>query len=380
MRIALFSETYLPQRDGVSIILDRLVRSLCRDGHEVLVATASEGPHSNGVPLPRGCTAVRVPSIPLPRYPDLRLAVPLSPGVTRAVKRFKPDVVHLATAYSLGLIGLRTAKSLGIPVVTSFHACIPDLLPYYGIRWGGETLWRYLKWFHTHVALTFCPSEVTAALLRDRGFKNVRVWAHGVETERFSPAHRCPATRERLGPADTVRLLYVGRLTPEKDLPVLFDAYRRVCAANSSQPVHLTMAGDGVYASRTQAQAPPDVSFVGYLEGEALTRTYASADVFVFPSRDETQGNVVLEAMSSGLPVIGMAAGGVLDNLHHEVNGLLCVPGDPQSFAQGILKLVHQPQLRAELGRNARTWAEGRAWELTLAPLVAGYREAMDVG
>ncbi len=378
MRIALFSETYVPQRNGVSIILDRLVRSLCRNGHEVLVATASEGPHSNGVPLPRGCTAVRVPSIPLHRSPDLRLAMPLSPGVTRAVKRFKPDVVHLATAYSLGLIGLRTAKLLRVPVVTSFHACIPDLLRYYGIRWGGETWWRYLKWFHTRVALTFCPSEVTAALLRDRGFKNVRVWAHGVETERFSPAHRCPATRERLGPADTVRLLYVGRLTPEKDLPVLFDAYRRVCAANSGQPVHLTMAGDGVYASRTQAQAPPDVSFVGYLEGEALTRTYASADVFVFPSRAETQGNVVLEAMASGLPVIGMAAGGVLDNVHHEVNGLLCVPGNPQSFAQGILKLVHQPQLRAELGRNARTWAEGREWELTLAPLLAGYREAID--
>lgn len=378
MRIALFSETYLPQRNGVSIILDRLVRSLCRNGHEVLVATASEGAHANGVPLPRGCTAVSVPSIPLPHSPDLRVAVPFSPRVTRAVKRFKPDVVHLATAYSLGVIGLRTARLLGVPVVTSFHACIPDLLRYYGIRWGGETWWRYLKWFHARVALTFCPSEVTAALLRDRGFKNVRVWAHGVETERFSPAHRCPATRERLGPADTVRLLYVGRLAPEKDLPVLFDAYRRVCAANSRQPVNLIIAGDGVYTSRTRAQSPPGVSFVGYLEGEALTRTYASADVFVFPSRAETQGNVVLEAMASGLPVIGMAAGGVLDNVHHEVNGLLCVPGDPRSFAQGILKLVHQPRLRAELGRNARTWAEGRAWELTLAPLVAGYREAID--
>ena len=139
MRIALFSETYLPQRNGVSIILDRLVRSLCRNGHEVLVATASGGAHASDVPLPRGCTAVSVPSVPLPHSPDLRVAVPFSPRVTRAVKRFKPDVVHLATAYSLGVIGLRTARLLGVPVVTSFHACIPDLLRYYAIRWGGET-------------------------------------------------------------------------------------------------------------------------------------------------------------------------------------------------------------------------------------------------
>ena len=313
----------------------------------------------------------------MPRSPDLRLAAPVSRRVARAVKRFKPDVIHVVTAYSLGLVGLRMARVHGIPVVASFHAMIPDLLHYYGIRWGREASWRYLRWFHTHVAFTFCPSAVSAARLREHGFKNVRIWAHGVETERFSPAHRSSEVRERLGPAGLVHLLYLGRLAPEKELSVLFEAYRQVCAANPRRPVRLTVAGDGPYTARARAQAPTDVSFVGYLEDEALVRTYASADVFVFPSRVETQGNVILEAMASGLPVVAMTEGGVLENVRHGVNGLLCIPGDTQSFAQGILRLVDEPTLRATLGRNARAWAEHRTWEAMLAPLVAGYEEAV---
>ena len=378
MRIALFSETYLPQRNGVAIILERLVRHLCREGHEVLVATASPGQQDTGVALPERCTLLQIPSLPLPRYPDLRLAAPLSRSLLRAVRQFKPDVIHVLTEYSLGLIGLRVAKSLGIRAVASYHTNIPLLLRYYGVGWLAEPCWRYLRWFHSHAAFTYCPSATTAERLRERGFRNVRVWSHGVEIDRFNPMHRSAEARERHGPTDTVHLLYVGRLTPEKDLPVLFDAYRQVVAADPLRPVHLTLAGDGAYALRTAAKAPPGVTFAGYLEGPALTRAYASADVFVFPSRVETQGNVVLEALASGLPVVGAAEGGVLENVHHDVNGLLCVPGDPQSFAEGILKLVQQPQLRAELGRNARALAEGRAWDLTLAPLVAGYKEAMD--
>jgi glycosyltransferase involved in cell wall biosynthesis len=374
MRIAFFSETHLAEHDGVAVILDRLLKDLCRMGHEVLlVGTHANG--TNGASASSGVRIALVPSTPLPWSPDLRLAAPISRQVLRTVKQFNPDVIHIVTAYSVGLIGLRAAKALGVPAVATFHASLPDLLPYYGFGWGSNVCWRYLRWFHRNVAFTFCPSQATADRLREHGFENVRVWSYGVETGRFHPRHRSQATRERHGRPDAVHLLYVGRFAPEKDLPVLFDAYRSVATVRPSG-VHLVLVGDGVHARRTLVRAPADATTTGYLEGDDLARAYASADVFVHPSRVETQGNVVLEAMASGLPVVGMREGGVLENVRHEQNGLLCKPGNADSFAGAILRLVDDARLRRRLAANAREWAEGRPWDTSLDTLLAGYEEA----
>ena len=373
VRIALFSETYLPQRNGVALILDRLVGHLSRLGHDVFVA-APQAAQTDDV-LPPRVELIRASGVPLPRYPDLRIAAPFSRRVARAVHRFRPDVIHVATEYSIGLMGLRAAKRLGIAAVASFHTDIPRYLPYYGFGWASAACWRYLRWFHNRAALTFCPSETTRATLLARGIRRVRIWGRGVDTERFSPLRRHTETRRRNGPADALHLLYVGRLTPEKDLPVLFEAYRRLTAARPARPVHLILAGDGAYTPHARAAAPEGVTFAGYLEGERLGATYASADVFVFPSRTETLGNVVLEALASGLPVVGAAEGGVLENVHDGVNGLLCRPGDPESLAQRVLELVEKPALRATLSRNARQWAERQTWDAAFAPLIAGYQE-----
>jgi glycosyltransferase involved in cell wall biosynthesis len=204
----------------------------------------------------------------------------------------------------------------------------------------------------------------------------VRIWGRGVDLERFNPAHRKPDVREAVGSPEALHLLYVGRLTPEKDLSVLFEAYRRA-ASRSPRPIQLVLTGDGAYAPRARASAPEGVTFTGHLEGDRLAAAYASADVFVFPSRTETLGNVVLEALASGLPVVAAAEGGVLENVRDGETGLLCTPGDPGSFAQQILKLVDQPSLRERLSRNARAWAERRTWERAFSPLVDGYREAV---
>jgi glycosyltransferase involved in cell wall biosynthesis len=203
----------------------------------------------------------------------------------------------------------------------------------------------------------------------------VRVWSHGVETERFHPEHRSDAIRERHGPRNALHLLYVGRFAPEKDLPVLFEAYREVTRARPNA-AHLVLVGDGAYSARMLGRAPAYTTATGYLKGEALSGAYASADVFVLPSRVETQGNVVLEAMASGLPVVGMREGGVLENVRDGVNGLLCEPGDARSLADGILRLVDNAALRAELAANAVVWAAERCWDASLAPLIAGYEEA----
>lgn len=374
MRIALFSETYLPQRNGVALILDRLVQRLAELKHEVLIAAPAAG-GDDEVPPPAGVQVIRVPSVPLYRYPDLRIAAPYSRRVLRAVRAFRPDVIHLATEYCLGLIGLMAARRLRVPTVASFHTNIPDYLPYYGFAWASAPAWRYLRWFHNRAGLTFCPSDATRRLLHDHGFRDVRIWSRGVDLERYHPGHRSDAARRRHGPPEAVHLLYVGRLTPEKDLGVLFAAYERVRRLRPDRQVHLVLAGDGAYAPRARQMAPPDVTFTGYLEGRHLGEAYASADIFVFPSRTETLGNVVLEALASGLPVIGAAEGGVLENVQDGVNGLLCAPGDPDAFARSILELIDRPTLRRQFVHNARAWAERRSWETAFAPLIAGYHE-----
>lgn len=375
VRIALFAETYLPQRNGVALILDRLVKRLSQEGSEVLVVAPASWRPKGEVVLPPGVQLVRVPGMPLPRYPDLTLAIPFLPGVLRAVREFQPDVIHLVTEYSIGLTGLRIARRLGVPAVASFHTNIPGCLPYYGFAWASNMCWRYLRWFHNQAELTFCPSETNRRVLIRHGFENVRIWPRGVDTNRFTPTHRNTATREKHGPVDAMHLLYVGRLTPEKDLPVLFEAYQRVAASNPRRPVHLVLAGDGAYSGRMRARAPAGVTFAGYLEGKALSEAYSSADVFVFPSRVETLGNVVLEALASGLPVVAAAEGGTVENVHDGLNGLLCAPGDPRDLARGIMKLVDEPNLRTNLARNARAWAEKRTWDAAFAPLLASYEE-----
>lgn len=372
MRIALFSETFLPQRNGVALLLDRLIRHLIAQGHEVLVAApVSWRPRGEAPPLP-GARVLRVPGVPFPRYPDLTLALPLSPQVVREVAAFRPDVIHLVTEYSLGVTGLQAGVALGVPVVASFHTNIPRYLPYYGFAWAGELCWRYLRWFHNQASATFCPSETIRRELIERGFRDVRVWPRGVDTARFAPVSR---TRSAGGDgAGALRLLYVGRLTPEKDLPVLFGAYERV-RAGGGRPLHLTLVGDGAYSGVMRARAPRDVTFAGYLEGQALSDAYAAADVFVFPSRSETLGNVVLEAFASGLPVVGVRDGGTIENVRDGVNGILCAPGDVDAFAQGIRHLADDASLRQRLGRNARAWAEARTWDAAFAPLTGAYRE-----
>lgn len=376
MRIALFADTYVPQRNGVALILDRLVHHLSNCGHDVLVAAPEPGRTRDPATGNPAAKLVRVPGFPLPRYPDLTVAIPFSREVGRAIRAFNPDVVHLVTEYSMGLTGLRAARRLGKPLVASFHTNIPRYLPYYGFGWASGACWRYLRWFHNKCSCSFCPSETTRAILLDRGFANVRIWGRGVDIERFTPTHRCETTRREHGPAEAVHLLYVGRLTPEKDLPVLFEAYRQASHRASTRPVHLLLAGDGAYSARMQARAPQGVTFLGHLNGDALSRAFASADCFVFPSRTETLGNVVLEALASGLPVIGAAEGGTMENVRDGLNGLLCTPGSASSFADGILRIAADSALRSKLAHNARAWAEQRTWDTAFQPLIAGYEEA----
>jgi glycosyltransferase involved in cell wall biosynthesis len=380
VRIALFSETFVPQRNGVALVLWRLVRYLSHNGHQVLVATADPGTPLEEPELPPNVRLVKVPGWKLPRYPDLTMARLFSPRVAREVVAFRPDVVHLVTEYSMGLTGLTLARRMGWPRLASFHTNIPSYLPYYGFGWASRWCWAYLRWFHNRVGLTLCPSETSRRELLARGFRNVRVWGRGVDTSFFRP--RWDSGRPEVSSAGSqgtpIRLLYVGRLTPEKEIPVLFRAYERARQLDPGLSLELILAGDGAYSPRMRSGAPPGVKFTGYLEGEALSQAYARADVFVFPSRTETLGNVVLEAMASGLPVVAAAEGGTLENVRHGVNGLLVPGGDADRFAEAIVTLARDGALRLRLARNARSWAEERSWDWAFEGLMREYRERIE--
>lgn len=381
MRIALFSETFVPQRNGVALVLWRLVRYLSQQGHQVLIATAEHATAVEPEPeLPPNARVVKVPGWKLPRYPDLTMARPFSRRVTRELLAFGPDIVHLVTEYSMGLTGLELARRMARPVLASFHTNVPSYLPYYGFGWASRWCWAYLRWFHNRVGLTLCPSETSRRELLARGFRNVRVWGRGVDTSFFRPRWDAndldPRGSDVAGVP--VRLLYVGRLTPEKEIPVLFRAYRRARELAPELPLELVLAGDGAYSPRMRSSAPPDVKFTGYLEGAALSQTYARADIFVFPSRTETLGNVILEAMASGLPVVAAAEGGTLDNVRHGVTGLLVPAADADRFAEAIVALARNPDLRIRLARNARAWAEERSWERSFEGLLREYRDRIE--
>jgi glycosyltransferase involved in cell wall biosynthesis len=381
VRVALFSETFIPQRNGVAMLLGRLVRYLAQQGHQTLVVTADIGPVGDAhASLPPSVQVVKVPGFRLPRYPDLTMAVPFAPRVSRAVRAFRPDVIHAVTEYSLGLTGLALARRLNVPVLASFETNVPGCLPYYGFGWARGPSWGYLRWFHNRAGLTLCPSEAWREMLSGRGFEHVRVWARGVDTEMFTPSRRSDAGRRRNGPPEAVQLLYVGRLTPEKELPVLFDAYRRAASRCGDRRLHLVLAGDGSYSGRMRDRAPAGVTFAGYLEGPALSDTFAAADLFVLPSRVETLGYVVLEAMASGLPVIGADQGGTLENVRHGQNGLLCPAGDVDHFADAITALASDGALRQRLARNARAWAEERTWKQAFDALLTTYEERIREG
>jgi glycosyltransferase involved in cell wall biosynthesis len=376
VRVALFSETFIPQRNGVAMLLGRLVRYLADHGHEVLLVTTDIGPVGDAHDsLPPAVKTVKVPGIRVPRYPDLTMAMPYAPRVFRAVQSFRPDVVHLVTEYTLGLTGLSVARRLRVPVLASFETNIPGCLPYYGFAWASEPSWRYLRWFHNRGGLTLCPSETWREALLRRGFDNVRVWERGVDIELFTPARRSDAGRRRNGPPDAIQLLYVGRLTPEKELPVLFQAYRHAASRCDDRRLHLVLTGDGAYAGRMREAAPPGVTFTGYLEGPQLSDAFAAADLFVLPSRVETLGYVVLEAMASGLPVIGADRGGTLENVRDGLNGVLCPAGDAERFADAIRTLACDEGLRKRLAANARAWAAARTWDRAFATLLETYQE-----
>lgn len=375
MRALYFTDTYPPQVNGVSVVTHLSVQGLAARGWEmgVIAPRYPAGPDVFGAGTHH--VIVDLPSMPMPGYPDIRLAAPQLGRVMAAARRFQPDLIHCATEFMAGWLGQRVARRLGVPVVTSYHTDFARYTRSYGMPWLEAPLTRFLTRFHRRARRTLTPSRATRAELVARGIDRSMVWGCGVDATRFSPASRSAEWRRRLGAEDAFLFLHVGRLAPEKSAHRIIESFAR-CRAVLGDKVRLVIAGDGPSRPELERQAVEGVSFLGFIDrATELPALYASADGFTFASETETLGLVILEAMASGLPVVAAPAGGVADHLSHGVNGLAYPAGDADAMARHMIDLATDAVLHGSLADGARQTALALSWDREYDRLDACYRE-----
>jgi phosphatidylinositol alpha 1,6-mannosyltransferase len=376
MRIAVFSEVYWPMVSGVGVTLPRLTEALERRGHAVRVYSAT-------YPLPPGTVdrpeAYRSPSIPLFLYPDIQWAFPRQRELEEDLAAFRPDVVHLATEFAMGLAGLRAAQHLGIPIIASSHTDYQKYAQRYGVAWVLEVGWIYGRWFYSHAARVLCPSRVHEEYLHTRGILHTGLWTRGLDPEHFHPRFRSEEYRRALGlRPDDFLVTYIGRIAREKDIKLLLKAWQAVASERGG--AQLVLVGGGPLAEDLLRASVPGVHLTGIKQGPELSAAYASADLFVFPSATETFGNSLLEAMGSGVPSLAVSAGGVLEFARNGENALLVGARDVGAFAGGLRTLMGDAALRRRLAEGGLRTAASRSWDPIYDKLLADYRWTTESG
>lgn len=382
---ALFcTDTYPPQVNGVSVVTSLSVAGLLERGWQCAVvapAYSSEDPDvfQTSRENPAGEWRVALPNVPVPTYPDIRLALPMYGRVARAVQRLAPDIIHCATEFVIGRMGQIAARRAGIPYVSSYHTDFGRYTAAYGAPWLRGAVTSYLRRFHRRSRRVFTPSEPARQELLALGIDDVEVWGRGVDCQQFHPRRRSTSLRASLGANDALLILHVGRLAAEKNVHVLLEAFR-TARHRLGRPAKLVIAGTGPREAALRAAASEDVVLLGNLDRRrALPELYASSDLFLFASETETLGLVVLEAMASGLPVIAVPAGGVADHLRDGTNGI-AFSGNVEELARAIVCLASDAALRSRLAAGARLTAAARDWEMELDRLDASYREVIGAG
>lgn len=368
LRIALFTETFLPKIDGVVSILCLVLRRMEELGHEVLVFAPPDSP-----PAYAGARVIAGWGPRVPLYQELHMTFP-GAKVRRELQNFKPDVIHVASPAWLGIWGIVNAKRLKIPLIASFHTNIPQYLEHYGYGWASDPSWRYLRFLHNRAEMNLSTSSYMRDELTRQGFKNVHWWKRGVDTEFFSTGPVDPEMRARLtdGNPDQFLVAYIGRHAREKRLFELKEAFAPL------EGVRLAMVGGGPAHEELKAHfAGTPTTFPGYMRGEELIAAYRSADCFVFPSTTETFGLVALEAMACGLPVIAARAGGIVDTVVDGVNGFFFDPPNFNAIGDHVRTLRDDPALRAQLAQNAIDHAATRSWRATMDQLAGFYEQTI---
>lgn len=369
MRVAIFTETFLPATDGVVTRLRHTIRELSEMGDEVMVLA----PRTKGMPKSyAGAEVVGFPGVPFPPYPQIRLAPP-HPGVGRALARFRPDVIHTVNPMLLGVGGIYYARRRRIPLVASYHTNVAAYARYYNLAF----MEKFTRWatraIHNRADVNLCTSEAVRRDLVQEGIERVRVWPHGVDSELFGPDKASREWRERLsgGEPDKRILAFVGRLAPEKNIGKIRAVLERL------PDTRMAIIGDGPAREQTEREfAGTATVFTGLLDRRDLAGALASADIFILPSTTETLGMATIEALASGIPVLAARSEVSEEVVGHGSDGLLFDPNSEESLVESARDILDDADLREQLSRNARATAEKRDWTAATRRLRELYEEA----
>lgn len=364
MRLAVVTETFPPEINGVAMTWGQLSAGLARRGHAVTVYRPRQGPDDHGGDA-AGYRQVTVPGGPIPSYPGLHYGYPVVGRLLRAWRAAKPDLVHIVTEGPLGLAGLAAASIDRLPVTSSYHTHFQQYTGHYGAAFLGELAHGYLRWVHNQTLLTFGPTPELNAELERTGFRGLKVLSRGVDTALFNPGARDAALRASwgVGPDDPV-VIHCSRMAPEKNYPVLLRCYRAMREVNPA--TRFVLVGGGPLRESLQRENPW-ITFTGFVERADLARHLASADVYIHASRTETFGNVVTEAMAAGLAVAGYDYAAARIYIRPGVNGLIAPWDGDDGLVTASVRLVADAGLRAQVRREARRTAEAISWDAVVS-------------
>jgi len=374
MRVALFTGNYNHIRDGVSQTLNRWVSYLLEQSIPVIIF----GPTVDEPEIDEVGTFYPVPSMAAPGRPEYRVSLGFPSSYRKTLKSFSPNLLHIATPDILGYKALRYAKNDDIPIVSSYHTHFTSYLKYYNLNFLEPLGWKYLRWFYEQCKHVYVPTESMKQELQKRGITgNLKIWARGVDTELFNPHKRSKEWRHKYGLNDNdIVVSFVSRLVWEKNLETYVAAIKRLQDKKSN--IRALIVGDGPARSEMEKMLPEGI-FTGFLSGEELAKAYACSDLFMFPSDTETFGNVTLEAMSSGVPVVGANATGSRSLINPGHNGYLAEPDLEEDFAKQVLKIYENIELRQQLSMNAREKALEYSWSNVNKKLLENYYSAAHV-
>lgn len=375
--ISIVTETYAPEINGVSNTLGYLVKELVSEGCELQVIRPKQQESDAGV-IYDNVEHVTVKGMPLPGYPELKFGLPAKKLIVEQWQTKRPHMVYVATEGPLGWSAVSAANKLGVPVYSGFHTNFQNYSQYYGAGWMRRIIMLYLKAFHNRTLGTMVATPKMQDLLADSGFDNVSVLGRGVDEKRFSPCHRNRKLRASWGLSDNdLAVIYVGRIAPEKNLNLAISCYQRLATMNPK--TRFILVGDGPM-KKALKQKYKHFIFCGKKTGEALSQHYASGDIFLFPSKTDTFGNVVTEAMASGLGVVSFNDASAAALIDHQINGMKADLDDDEQFTRHALSLVNQPTLLNEIRQQARTTALTLSWSQIAQQLLSITQPSLRIG
>ncbi len=374
MKIAYFTDTYLPEVNGVANTLEKLSGYLEQKGilHTFFAPDYDGGAAEDQKMFSCRKRIHRFPGLRFKISPNSRLAFPDTQSIYDLCDAFQPDLIHVTTEFGIGNKGVKYAQSRKLPLIMSYHTDYCKYLDFHGLSLFEPFVEIYLKKFYSHAHRTLVPSKYTMEQLLQKGYENLGIWSRGIDTGKFNTTFRSQQVRERLGIGDKFAFLFVGRLSPEKGLHLLLHAAGKIENLFPGKTAFV-FTGDGPYAETIRQAGLKNVIMTGFMRGRELSEIYASCDCFASPSATETFGNTGLEAMASGLPVAAIGSGGVTEYLEHGVNALLCRDKDQEAFTMQLIQMMQNESLRQRLAENGQKTAHSRSWNKIFDGLLDEY-------